>query len=366
MPSRRGQKQDGARRIRRPGGQVRAGLQPPAGLRALFCLVLILAWPGYGLAGDVSVDMSAGYNSNPTEARTGEGSGFSEFSASLFQEVSPSEGWNLDLMPRATYQNFWERSDNYSLGADVLLVPKVPWGHVLPGLFAKGYLYRDNLVEADERNEFALGTRVDWFVSARSSLSLEASWRNVGYLSESAPFSGNRPGQGFGSQGGVVKSSGTKAMAGSGQALADPAPARDDRDLRCTAAVEPFLLPNLSGTLSLDYGDLDSSLDMESYRQLTPSVNVVWLFMENWQLAMDVAMEYRDYHELEAVLETAGEADSVKVREKNKTGTMIVEIRRYFDSLEVFARYGVARGEYPLNDESYTQQIVQCGISLSY
>ncbi|MFH1155117.1 MAG: hypothetical protein V1793_14990 [Pseudomonadota bacterium] len=357
--------------------------QPGKMKTGLLCTVIVFAWciiqwPGferYAMSADITLDLSAGYASNPLEESDGKGSGFSEYAATLVQDLSLGDAWILEAMPWITYQDLWKFKDNYALGADLALSPKTPLGNIIPGFFAGAHLFRDQLVKADERSDFSLGARVDWFVSARYSLSLEAAWKSINYLSESAPLSHGSSGQGNSMPGGGGMCGGgmcRSSMSGNGmgggtmQTLMQPVPARDERDLAFKAAMDLFLLPNLTGTLALDYGDLSSSLDLESYRQLTPSVSVVWLFMDKWQLALDLAIEYRDYYALEAYLDGSGGAESIHVRERNETRSMLLEVRRSFDKMAVFARYGIVRGEHPLNREFYTRQIIQCGISLSY
>ena len=136
-------------------------------------------------------------------------------------------------------------------------------------------------------------------------------------------------------------------------------PPRNNLLIRTVLTMDLFLTSSLSGSLYGGYADLDSSVDLESYGQIEAGFSLGWEPFEEWRVMGDVKWYRMDYHHVPDSMQKC-------VRETNTIYALGLEVSRFWGSLEIFAAAAITNGEAPLDYESYSQTVLQCGLSWSF
>ena len=326
---------------------------------------------------DLSVEGTVGYDSNPALEADSDGSGFSVYAAGLGKQFRFTNPFILDTFLTARYQDYWQVEDNYDVRGGGALSYALADGRFTPALLLEAAVYRDHLVWAVERNEVMVGLGADLVVNSRMNLSMESTWNRQNYLNWAQPFSGRGQGrsvQGKGGNGASGSSSHGKAnfeipLLGKGPGgeygcgrksiLNEYLPPRDNRLFRTVLAMDLFFMPSLSGSFYGAYTDLKSSVDLESYGQIETGIVLSWEPFDKWQV-MGEAKGYRvDYHNVPDSMQKC-------VRSLNFIYTVGLQVSRLWGPFEIFAAAAITDGEAPLDYESYSQRMVQCGLSYSF
>jgi len=336
------------------------------------CLLVFLTVPE-SWAVDLTAELTAGYDSNPALTDLSEGSGFSVYGLRAGQPFDLTDDLALDLSAEGRYQNYWSVGDNYRLQADGALTYTLAGGRFLPALMGEAAAYRDGLIEADERNEAMVGIRADWIISNRMTLGFEETYRWLNYLNWAMPFSGKGQGRqdvkggnkggpsGTAFQGGRAWGPSQWGLDSSGKGkspLNTLYPPRDNRLLSTALRLDIFILSSLTGRLYAAYGDLNSSLGMESYREIQGGASLSWAPAPEWLAELEATWFRTDYHSIPA--------NMIRVREANEIWSVGIQISRFWGDLELFGQAGWKSGDAPLDYESYTQTVIQCGLSYSF
>ncbi|MDQ1336831.1 MAG: hypothetical protein QG552_3781 [Thermodesulfobacteriota bacterium] len=337
---------------------------------ALFCFLLM---GGHSGAVDLTAELTAGYDSNPALTDPSEGSGFSVYGLRAAQPFGVTDDLNLDLSVEGRYQDYWSVGDNYRMQADGSLTYVLVDGRFLPSLMGEAAAYRDALIEADERNEAMVGIGADWIISRRLTLGLEQTCRWLSYLNWAMPFSGKGQGRQEvkGGKGGRRFSSASQPERGWDLSPRGPSPPingnspldtlyppRDNRLFATTLKLDVFILSSLTGRVYAAYGDLDASLDMESYREIQAGAALSWSPAPEWLAEVEAAWFRTDYHRVPQNITC--------VRRTNQIWSAGIQVSRFWGSVEVFGQAGWKSGDAPLDYESYTQTVIQCGLSYSF
>ena len=330
----------------------------------LFCL-LITAQPS--LAMDLVAELSAGYDSNPALGDPAEGSGFSVYSAGLGHVLNCTEDLMLDVSLEGRYQDYWQLEDNYRVQAGTTLTYTMLNGRLLTSLMGEAVAFRDHLIEADERNEIMVGLGAEWILTNRLTLGFEQTCRFLNYLNWARPFSGKGQGRGSNQQGKGRKQNASMSEfqsitnlgdhgSGSGnRQLHQLYPPRNNRFLSTTLDLDIFILPSVTGRIYATYGDLNASLDMESYRELQTGLGLYWIPRAQWRLGFEARGSRVRY---DSVPENI-----TRVRKNNTIWFLGMDISRFWGNFEVFGEVAWTSGEAPLDSVDYTQAVILCGIS---
>ncbi len=342
---------------------------------AAFCCFFFLT-ASFSKAMDLSAELHAGYDSNPALSDPSDGSGFSGYGLGAGQSFLLFEDLSLHLSAEGRYQDYWSVGDNYRLQAGTALSYVLAGGKFLPSLIGEAAVYRDRLIEADERNEGMAGITADWILTKRITLGFEQTFRWLGYLNWAKPFSGKGQGRNVHSGGGQGGGGGKNASATTGSHrvwAAQPSdPGRGNgnselnrlyspRDNRLTATgvdLDIFLLPTLNGRVYGAYGDLNSSLDMESFREIQVGAALSWKPAEHWLVGVEATWYRTQYYSVPDTITT--------VRRMNYSWWTGLQVSRFWGKLEFFGQAGWKSGEAPLDYETYSQTVIQCGLSYSY
>ncbi len=314
--------------------------------------------PASASAVDLTAELASGYDSNPALIDPPEGSGFSLYAFKAGQPLSLTEALGLDLSVEGRYQDYWSVGDNYRLQADGSFTVALADGRFLPAFVGEVAAYRDALIEADERDEAMVGIRTDWILSKRATLGLEQTCRWLSYKNWALPFSGKGQSGMNGERGRSPFHPETEPPKRRRSPIRTLYPPRDNRLLSTTLDLDAFLLPSLTGRVFVEYGDLDASLDMESYREIMGGMTLSWLPAPEWLLEIDAAWQRTDYHDVPETL--------IHVRETNHVRSAGIQISRFWRGFEFFGQAGWKLGDAPLDYASYTQVVIQCGLSFSF
>ena len=130
----------------------------------LLCLLLPVS---RSEALDLLAELTAGYDSNPALSDPSDGSGFSVYGLGAMHMFVLPEDLTLELSVEGRYQDYWSVEDNYRLQAGTALSYVMAEGRLLPALIGEVAVYRDALIEADDRNQAMVGIRADWILSNR-------------------------------------------------------------------------------------------------------------------------------------------------------------------------------------------------------
>jgi len=335
-------------------------------------LIWSLVWAGPLQAMDLTAELSAGYDSNPALSDPADGSGFSVYGGGGGYLFKWSEDLMLDVSVEGRYQDYWQVEDNYRIQAGTALTYAMAGGRFLAALLGEAAAYRDDLIEADARNEGVLGIGADWILTNRLTLGFEQTCRWLSYLNWARPFSGKGQGRGADKAGKGGKQGKHPSSVSPAQGRADPLiyrsgsgkgkgplqqlyPPRDNRLLYTGVDLDIFILPSLTSRVYAAYGDLNSSLDLESYWELQAGLGVSWVPEAHWRVGFEARGSRVRYDRVPA--------NMTRVRQTNTIGSLGMDVSRYWGHLELFGQLEWTWGEAPLDYHDYTQTVILCGIS---
>lgn len=340
---------------------------------------------------------SVGYSSNPAlESKTDtgiepKGSPFSIHTLSMAHGFTVADKFIIDILSSATYQDLWELPDNHQFDIGLSLASADSGKRFNPYLFISERFYRDAMVKTDERDEFTIGAGGEILLSGRYSLFFEYAWQRLSYLEDSPLF--YRAGGDFlmndtntqvNSAQDSLNDSATSEISVADNVLDQIFSAREDVNMLLKSHLDIFVLPSLTASVGLKYEYLVSSLDEESFRQLTPNIKIVWDFASQWQFMCDTQLQRRNYFDIYELLEDSSNANAydfsdpppipgnsgnrklLNIRKINYTTSVNLRVSRFWNNIELFSDLFIEHGEYPLNNESYNQQVAQCGFSWSF
>jgi len=323
---------------------------------------------------DLLAELAAGYDSNPALSDPSDGSGFSNYALGAEHYVPLSKDLSLDLSVAGRYQDYWSVGDNYRLQTGAALSYSMAEGKLLPSLVGEVAAYRDALIETDARNEAMVGVNADLILSNRLTLGFEQSFRWLGYLNWAKPFSGKGQGRNPDNQrqGGKKASatssfhlSGSPGNKGNGKGsgkgnsqLNTLYPPRNNFLTTTGVDLDVFILPELTGRLYAAYGNLNSSLDMESFGEILAGAALSFIPAEQWRTVFEATWYRTDYSSVPE--------DITRVRRTNYIWSAGMQISRFWGDFELFAQLGWKSGDAPLDYESYQQTVIQCGLSYTF
>ena len=336
--------------------------------------VVVLSWSfmvaPHAYAVDLSAELTAGYDSNPALSDPADGSGFFIYALGADHYFTLSDDLSLDVSVGGRYQDYWSVGDNYRLQAGAELSYVMAQGRFIPSLVGEVAAYRDRLIPADERNEGMVGINADWILSSRLTLGLEQSFRWLGYLNWAKPFSGKGQGRNPNAEGkkgqdgdhiseALWDNSALKGKQHSGNGTLNALyPPRNNFLMTTGANLHVFMTSTLTGRLYAAYGDLNASLDMESFREIEAGAAISWTPADQWLTVFEVT-GFRTYY-------NSVEGHTMRIRRTNYSWSAGMQVSRFWGDFEIFGQLGWRSGQAPLDYDSYNQTVVQCGLSYSY
>ena len=342
------------------GTCVRAGAPP--------LLALLIGWPV--LASEpvgVRADLALGYDSNPAQAREGEGLAFTRCAVEAAR-VWPLDGTALGLTASGWYRDSEAANDSYRLALSGDWARETHSGAGLLKVSISGAAYRDQRVPADARDEAALGLRYSYILSARHTLGLSAEWRRLAYRNASLPWAGRpgsdsasgagrRSGSGAGSESGSESGRGASGSGRSGGAV----PVRRDDD-RLTLGLDlaRHWGPDLVSVVSAAHARNDSEVAAEAYDRDGLGLTLRFAPRDPWRIELG----------LDGALIRYDRAPRHRKREDLELG-LTLAVRRALPAIaqeagEFYCALEWMDSDSTLAERSFQQQVTQCGFSWAF
>ncbi len=335
------------------------------GLWFSFSFLLILAvFINISSAAELSLTSSLGYDSNPGLYEDEEGSAFAAYGVSASHRLISTNRANLGIAASASYRDHFSLGDNYRLEAGPELSFPLFQGALIPAVSVGAVIYRDHLVDEDERNEVFADLGLAWFASRSAVITLRTGVRRLDYLNESSRYGGRADADRSMGRGGIGRASfpnGNGPGGGQGQGPhgggtedtdGQPAvyPGREDNLITLGADLDLALSPKLSLGIFGSYSRLDSSRSEETrdIAELGASLEKRWADL--WAAEFNASVRSSWFDE----------------SRRDKSAFISLRLSRFFGRWRLFAGADLSRNDSTAGGESYTQVMTECGVSWSY
>lgn len=330
-----------------------------------FFFSLILLFRVYSLhAAELTLTSSAGYDSNPARYEDEEGSFFAAYGVSASHRLISTNRANLGIAASASYRDHFSLGDNYRLEAGPELSFPLFHGALIPAVSVGAVIYRDYLVDEDERNEVFADLGLAWFASRSAVITLRTGVRRLDYLNEASRYGGRADGGSHIGRGGMGRASFRNGKGpGGGQGQGTPGgstgntdgqpvvyPGREDNLITLGADLDLALSPSLSLGIYGSYSRLDSSRSEETrdIAELGASLEKRW--EDLWAADFNASVRSSWFHE----------------SRRDKGAFISLRLSRFFGRWRLFAGADLSRNDSTAGGESYTQVMTECGVSCSY
>jgi hypothetical protein len=310
---------------------------------------------------DTAIQLTAGYDDNPSLSADATASSFACYQIKLahafFSDLPSVDG---GLFVNSMYQDYFSIEDRYQFNAGGSLIFPLSEGRLLPGIHSDVLVYRDNFTQEDDRNDMAVGCQIDWLASGRLTLGIRQEWtwsdyRNPVYDVAARHRCGMTPDNDNTACSGPGQSQGYGQCQGQGQQGQDQTASQDREDRLSITGLHAlvFLTPEIQTDLSLEYNRLSSSVDTESYRQTGAVLSLLWMPYELWEIRLETAYKRSEYD------------DAVSDRRDTAYHTNW-GITRFINNFELFFQMEWTKNNSPLEAEDYRQTVTQCGVIWSF
>jgi len=358
-------------------------------------------------AAEIRLLTTAGYDDNPALTNHAKGSAFTFHDLGLAGKITLSDKLDLTLQFDGAYTNYTKVDDNFSLQAGGELTGTAISDRFIPSFLGGITLYRDSYVREDDRNEYMFGFRFSRIHSRHHTFGIKTTYTRLDYRNDARPYSGRTPapqsdggvtmpglaatpraephqsgmnrqaaatmqnrlepgGRGverfFFPPGMMIRMPVLTMLASSSmrrmhevQRLSTRFSARDDNLYTIHLYDNLFLTPQLNGTAYAGFAWLDSSLDLESYRQWYMGGEMGWDFREQWQLSLNAAWAQLDYYQGVDPFDRTDMTFSTGLR-----------VSRFIKPVELFCQSDWLKSNSDLHTEFYHQTVSQCGLSWSF
>lgn len=320
----------------------------------LFLLGALLS-PGTGHAANVQVELSAGYDDNPSQTEDANGSAFGRYSLSFDQYVFYSPlATTMDFSLSGTYQDYHDQGDNYRIDFFGDFTHPLMKGRVVPSLSIDAGFYRDDLLPEDERDELGLNAGVSFLMSTRTQLALNGGVRWLDYRNESLAFKGAYSAEQRGKQQKMQTPSQHDRKWYDWKGISQPA-CRDDRLDNMNIELTIFAGSSLTPWLTAGYARLHSNVEVEAYRKYGLAAGIEYDWNMVWHLELALAWHRTEYDKAPYYMDRI-----------DYTNFFETSVSRFFDSIEVFLQFEYKDNDSEIDVESYTQWVTQCGFCWSF
>lgn len=315
-------------------------------------------------AAELTLTSSLGYDSNPGLYEDKEGSAFAAYGVSASHRLISSAAVNLKISASGSYRDHFSLGDNYRLEAGPELSFPLLKGILIPSVSAGAAIYRDHLVDEDERNEVFAGIGLAWFATPTVLITFHSEIRRLDYLNESSLYGGRSDADSPVGKGGMGRASFRNGKGPSnGQGQGPPGgwtgntegkqavyPGREDTLAAIGADLDLALSPTISIGLYGYYGRLDSSRNEETRDIAEVGVSLEKRWSDLWALEFDTSFRSAWFDE----------------SRRDKNGFVSFRLSRFIGRWRLFALTGLSRNDSTAGAESYTRVITECGVSWSY
>ena len=330
---------------------------------------------------------AVGYNTNPAAEPEAQGSAFSEHNLWFGENFRFNDALLLDVGASANYQILKAFPDNHQLSLDLTLSQISTQGRISPYLFSSLSVFSDDLIPSDDRNVFTLRVGADITLSGRTSLMVSSSYK-YSHFKDNAPLMFLPP----------LEKNGQRPLFSPAHLPDDTIEriynARREHAFIVDTSLQLFLTPQLTASAGLNVEYTHSSLNLESYWQLTPSISLFQQIKDRWQLTMTGSLAAKKYIDLDKIYSNTpcqssdafGNGQSNGIGNQCGNGKMAgtgmgrvliddlpltprLDVGLHFfpnATFEIFSTFSLEHGEYPLNGDDYTEKVIKCGFSCSF
>jgi len=308
----------------------------------LIVLIANLISASQVLALDISMGFDAGYDNNVTQMPDALDSGFGNYKIRFAQPLTfshPSLLNNLDgeFFTLFQYKDYFAVRDNYRLEAGTTFSWPIFDKRLIPGIMSDIFFFRDNLIESDSRNEWGAGVFINWVTGNRLNFELWHNQWRADYR-QSIIYKGSNSGSGKGQ-------SNNKNLSKS----------RYDR-IQITGLNGTFFCSSEFQTdVILEYSRIQSSVSSESSRGKTATAVLNWTPRKVWEVYFQGSAAKIDY---ENRVETPYREDKVT--------NICFGLSRYFQYVTLKISFERENNHSSLPDETYHQEVIQCGFILFF
>ncbi len=318
-------------------------------LQLLLRFVLVLIVIGVGLSEPLyaltaSVDVSAGYSDNVLASSDEQSSGYSQYRIDVDQTLSENDNRSFGVYVAGRYRDYFRFTNQWQATAGVS-----SWNRLLDGQlhsynFIEVSAFRDDLIPEDDNNIVSVGSQWRWFFDDQISASVKADYQFSDYRDKVV----DRQQLFLNGSGSGKKNKGSSGGdAGTGGADMEQ---RTDHLWRVVVNGKYLFNADLSSQLALIVSHNDSSLDSEAYDAI--GVKNSWLYY----LLNDVSIElagshvWRDY-------------DAFSEREIILNSKLTWHCS---ESYVVYLRCDKRWNDSPINLDSYSELVSECGLIWSF
>ncbi len=306
----------------------------------LLPVMLVTFFPGVQAvaATDIYVELAGGHDDNVTRSPTPTSSMFSlyhiDLSRYFFFDSSLIEGKGY---VGAKYQDYFNVKDNYHIYTGAYIAIPLAEGRFVPDFFYEGTIFRDNELPEDSMNEHCLGGRFEWLPYARLTLEMQQTWCWQSYLNEDD----------------VYANGGQKKI--NKQDIQQQPYSRDDRLYASGFLFRYNVTPETDTELLFTHDRLSSSVAEESYVENSVKLSLFWEPLNIWEISGTISWGKSDY------------AYSTNGIDRQDTTVIIGgSVSRLIRQYKLFFRVNWTRNDSSLSEETYTNMVTLCGVSLFF
>ncbi len=316
--------------------------------------------------------MSAGYDDNADKSPDARGSGFLLGKALLSKTLAYEPNiYTAGIYAKGQHQDYFRFGERYSATLGASGRKEFLDGLLTGDLFCEGNIYRDELKPEDDFDGVSVGAGGSWLMSGQSELVFRQSfsWNDFrGKTTVSVPSGsggdGGRGGQGGpGNSGGPGGPGGSEARDGTGWQGGPGKPPkpryfernRDDVLSLTELSLVFYLGPSVTALFTGEHRINGSSVESESYDSNGLHFTVKWAPEKKWQCVLSLSGTKYDFDQ-----------DYRQRSRSDKVRAAGLQISRFIDAFEVYARVDLTDSDSNFERENYRRTVTQCGISWSF
>lgn len=311
-------------------------------LRLVFVLIVIgigLLEPVYALT--ASVDVSAGYSDNVLASSDNKSSGYSQYRIDVDQTLSENDNCSYGLYVAGRYRDYFRFTNQWQA-----TVGTSSWNRLLDGKlhsynFIEVSAFRDDLIPEDDNDIVSVGSQWRWFFDDKMSASVKADYQFSDYrikVVDRQQLFLNGSG------------SGKKNKGSSGRDAGADIEQRTDHLWRVVMNGKYLFSADLSSELAVIVSHNDSSLDSEAYDAIGVKNRWLYYLLNDVSLVLAGSHVWRDY-------------DAFSEREFILNSELTWQ---YSESYVVYLRCDKRWNDSPINHDSYSELVSECGLIWSF
>lgn len=299
-----------------------------------------------GLTLETSIQISSGFDSNASRRENSESSFFAHYDLSLEHSFFHSQNpVDLNGYFQGFYQDYFQLKDNYGVKVGGSIGVPLKNGLVLPRIIGEGFIFRDDLVKEDEKNEWMIGGDLRWHMSGRLTLDIHQTWTWIDYRLPFIMVHQMSP-----------QRHGRKEMV---SLIERPRGVQEieQNDVLCSSSIDTifYLTPALNTKISAGYGTLDSSVKTESYTITSFGFSANWSINDNWGVEGGFSWMFKSFDHIASMYDR-----------EDTIWTGWTRMSYQFSFVEMFIRGDWIYNASTLDQETYHRVITQCGIEFSF